>query len=251
MRVLLLLCAMCVLQLKDARAGTAYSVRVSGGTFAAQRGQFSVLADSGQIRADAVEKQADAVTLWDSILVVASSPMIALNSENQTWYELEPPSPLVPSSHFLTPLPGATVKNLRMSVSEAGDAGGGEHRYAGQLTYELHATLSGEKVKVTCAASFDVTTTEKQDRRDWPGRMLPVTGYPAVDEKFSAAESAIQGFPLRMSLTVKRTYAGGPPMTETTDVEVLNLREVPVPASSFVRPTDYRHQKPVVGAPGA
>lgn len=237
-------------QASDGVAGTAYTVRKSGGTFTTQRGQFAVVADSGRIRADALDKLPEAVVLWDRILWADSSPMIALNSENQTWYELEPPTPFALSSHFLTPLSNATVKNLKMYFNEVRSEVASQRRYSGRLTYDVHSTLGGESVKVTCLALFDVTTTEEQLRRNWLGRMLPLTGYPAVDEKFLEAETAIRGFPLLLSLTVKRTYAGGPAMSDATEVQAVDIREMAVTASSFTRPTGYRHQRPVVGVPG-
>lgn len=249
--ILTLSCALFIsAHTSNVMAGTAYTVRMAGGPFTTQQREFVVVADSGRIRATAAEKGPDTVVVYDGILSIEGAPMIALNSENATWYELESASPFALSSHYLAPLQNATVQKLKLDVDEVGVDVAGEHRYSGRLTYEVHAMLSGEKVKVTCSASFDVTTTETRERRDWLGRMLPQTGYPTVDKKFSEAEEAIRGFPTRLSLTVKRTYAGGTAMTDSSSIHVADLREVTALASSFDRPTGYRWQRPVIGASG-
>lgn len=82
------------------------------------------------------------------------------------------------------------------------------------------------------------------------GAMLPRTGYAEVDAKFSAAEASMKGFPLRLSLTATRQFSGGSATTNSSSVQTTEIRETTADDSLFVRPTGYRHQQPVVGAPG-
>lgn len=232
-------------QAADGSAGTAYSVRHSRGT-----APSPVVADSGKIRVDLV-RPPDTVVTADTLLYEGSGPLIALNSEDRTWYDIESPRPFALSSRYLTPLAeNPAARKVRLEFNEAAGDAPGERRYSGRLTYDVYYTVMDAEVKVLCAASFEVTTTDRHDRRDWLGGMLPRTGYPAVDEKFREAESAIRGFPLLMTLKANRAYGGGPGETDTMKIEVLDIREVTPPASTFARPAGYRYQPPVMALPG-
>jgi hypothetical protein len=99
-------------------------------------------------------------------------------------------------------------------------------------------------------ATFEVTTTDAFNRSQWLGPVLPETGYATVDEEIRKAEATIAGFPVRLSLDAKRTYAGGSPMHELVTINVTDLRETTADDSEFVRPAGYRNQKPIIGNAG-
>ncbi|HEV8659667.1 MAG TPA: hypothetical protein VGS96_13720 [Thermoanaerobaculia bacterium] len=137
--------------------------------------QFSVLADTGRIRAKKLPSEETSLVVYDDILWTKGSPTVALNSRNQTWFELRG-SPFALSSRFLTPLFDGTANNAVLRLDDLGRTAGGEHQYTGQVTYDVYAEIGGERVKVTCVAAFAATTTENIDRAYWRGRYAAAHG---------------------------------------------------------------------------
>jgi hypothetical protein len=236
-----------------ADGAVSYTIQVTRGAQKLAGNGVSVTADHGRIRANFPEPAPDTPILHDSLLRTGGSPVIALNSQNQTWYELEPAAPFAMHSLvFGVSFEKPAVKNVTLQFEETAGTTPPEHHYSGHLAYDVHGSVFGEAVKVHCVATFEVSTTESVERDTWLGRILPVTRYPSIDEKLADADAAIKGFPTRSLLTVSRQYAGGAPMTDFTQVEVLDLHQTEgVDASLFERPPAYRHQKPVVAAPGS
>jgi len=105
-------------------------------------------------------------------------------------------------------------------------------------------------VRVHCTADYVVETTEAHPRALWLGRILAQTGFREVDEQLAAEDTKIARFPTRMTLTAVRQYEGGPAMKDIVTVEVRNVREGTLDAKTFVRPAEYREQKPQFAVPG-
>jgi hypothetical protein len=222
-------------------AATAYTVRKgSSGLLGAT---FAVVAEPDRIRATA-EAKSDGPILYDGLLWFRGSPLIALNSQMQTWYTVARPFAL--SASYLSGARNATrIKQLAFTFDEVAGAPPGEHRYTGRLRFVVLGSYN-----VTYTATVDLATTEAVDPRLWMTGMLPLTGLLQVDEKLAAAEATIKGFPLRMSITATRQYSGGGAlMTDVHTVEVSDIRETEANASLFVQPPHYRHEKPVFAVP--
>jgi hypothetical protein len=228
-----------------ARAATEYTVTRSGTEV--HTSQYRVIAEDRRIRVTSMTAEEGPILL-DGLLWVEGSPVIALNSQNQTWYELEDPAEFALSSFYLSPMiRPPRITNLKLELEEQTGAAEGERRYSGRLHYLVHGPAG---VDVTCDATLDVRTTDTIDRRLWLGHLLPKTRFAEVDERLAAVEKTIRGFPLRLSMTVTRQYAGGDAMTDTSQVEVSGIRQTKPDPASFVRPKDYQHQQPVFGVPG-
>ena len=222
-------------------AATAYTVRRSGSSRTTST--FSVVAEPGRARATATSKT-DGPILYDSLLWIDSS-LIAMNSQMQTWYEIERPFAIPPS--FLDRMRGEKrVEKLVFTLNEVPEARPGEHHYNGKLRFVIRHSYT-----VTYTATLDIVTTDAVDSKLWIPGLLPRTGLAQVDEKLDAAELAIKGFPLRMSMTAGRQYSGGGVlMTELHEVEVSDIGEVRPDEKMFVRPAGYLHQKPIIAVPG-
>lgn len=210
--------------------------------------EFAIISTATRARADLILTPDGTVGVLDAILWPEGADLpIALHSKHETWYELRHNEPFSPRSRYLTPLPGGTVKKVKWQLADLGADAAGERRYKGTLAYEVEGE---DRLKVLCDATFEITTTTKLDRRRWLGRILPSTSYPAVDAKLAAADLSLSGFPLRIALSVRRRYEGGPPMEERSVVEVLNIHDKTVSPLLFRRPESYRMQAPVYGVPG-
>lgn len=228
-----------------ALAGTAYDIVKYGGAFAGAHGAFHVVADSqGAVAVAAGEAD---VVVFDRLVASRGSSITAINSQNQTWYELETPAPFAPSSRYFVPTPAPHAKLIRATIA-APSADGDRRHYAAELTYLVTTPATG--VRVTVTASFDIETTSAHERNLWIGRLTPPTGYVEVDDELSKFERTIEGFPLRLSVTATRKYDGGAAMREVATVAVSNIREAAMPADGLLVPKNFRNQKPVIGAPG-
>jgi hypothetical protein len=232
-----------------ASAGVAYDVTRAHTAGIRPPTRNQVIADGGYIRADAIGLSPDEPVTHDSVLWMGSPPAIGLNSRNQTWYELTEANPFSLDSHYLAPLMKGDVKKLTVQLNAPAVVGGDRH-YTGRISYDVHQSFQGVRLKVTCTATIDVTTTDTVDRRHWLGHILPSTGYADVDAKLRAAEASIEGFPVRLSMKATRRYEGGPPMDDTVEIHVTDIREVTPELTTVTRPANYRNQKPVLAVPG-
>jgi hypothetical protein len=221
-------------------AATTYDVTKQRGS---RTDSLTVVADGERARADLATREEDAI-LYTSILWHGGPHAIALNASNATWYAM-PAEPLALKSRYLNPLPSPRVKNLRWTMSEANGT------YTARLTYDVHGSVGGNiSMRVRCSADYVVVTTDRHPRVLWLGRIFADTGYPEVDAHLATADASIARFPTRLTLTATRTYDGGPPMQDAVAVEVSNVRETAADPKAFVRPAEYRNQKPVIAAPG-
>jgi hypothetical protein len=226
----------------SASAATAYTVHK--GSSGLLGGTFAVVAEPGRIRATSESKTSDGPILYDGLLWVEGSPLIALNSQMQTWYTVARPFAL-PASYLSGARSAKRIKQLTFTFDEIAGAPAGEHRYTGRLRFVVLGAYN-----VTYTAAMEITTTDAVDPRLWMTGMLPLTGLLQVDEKLAAAEATIKGFPLKMSLTATRQYSGGGAlMTDVHTVDVSDIRATQANAALFVQPTNYRFEKPVFAGP--
>ena len=215
-------------------AATTYEVTR---TKEARTSTVAVIADGERARVDYAISDEEAIA-FTSVLWFGGEHAIALNARNATWYVLEP-QPLALESRYLQPYKGE-AKNVRWTMTEANGT------YTARLTYDV----TGGLARVRCSADYVVETTDTHPRALWLGRIFAKTGFPEVDAQLAAADASIARFPTRMTLTATRKSDGGAAMQDAVAVEVRNLRETALDTKTFVRPADYRQQKPVIAAPG-
>jgi len=233
----------------SAASGTAYTVRIVRSGDKEETRTFKVVTSGDRLRASLLDGPPGEGILYDVLLRTGGAGVIALNTRNRTWYELEHASPFAIHSTYLSPGYEGKARNVRVKLDPPRQEQGERH-YAGEVAYDVELSFGPERVKVSCVATFRVSTTDAAGRGLWLGDILPRTRFPAVDAGLKAAEAGIEGFPVRLSLDAKRTYAGGAPMVDTIRVEVSELGEAAVDGAELVRPADYRNQEPILGVPG-
>ena len=187
---------------------------------------------------------------YDSLIGMNGGSIFALNAALKTWYELDSLTPLGLESRYLTPLKKEEARNVqwRMTAIEAPSTEVRE--YAGELSYEVRGNMQGHRIKVNVSAVIRIITDGTQPRSAWLGRILPLTSYDEVDARLNESEATIEGLPQRMTLEVTRKFAGGEPMKDSMTIVVSDLARTEVTPSMFERPPAYRHQRPIIGAPG-
>jgi hypothetical protein len=230
--------------------GVAYRGTINRSEEAARTEEFSVIGSGNRLRASHTNAPEGAGVLYDSLIRPETSAVIALNSRNHTWYPAPDVSPFALDSRYLTPSPTGKVKNVSVTL-KPDDGNAPEHRYSGEIRYDVFVSYRTTTVKVSCVATFTLITTPAVARQHWVGRILPETGYTDVDAKLRAAEATIHGFPVHLTLEARRTYTGGMPMVQSMTVEVSDIRDASPDQSVFTRPADYHLQEPVRGYPGA
>jgi hypothetical protein len=210
---------------------------------------YTALASGERLRLTHEDAPPGEGVMYDTLIRINPSSVIAMNSRNRTWYRAPDASPFALTSGYLSPRPEGDIKKLSVTMETDSEIDG-ERLYSGEIRYDVVSSYGGETVKVSCFGTFTLTTTDKLPRQQWLGRILPTTRYPEVDEKIRAAEARIEGFPTKLSLEVQRTYEGGKPMTDSVEVTVSDIREITANELEFTRPPTYRMQEPVLGVPG-
>lgn len=75
-------------------------------------------------------------------------------------------------------------------------------------------------------------------------------GVPDLDDQIWLKMKSIDGLIVRETISHTERYDGGQPRTTISNAEVVNPRCVDVSPSLFAVPKGYRHQEPIVAAPG-
>lgn len=235
-----------------AASDLAYTVKIIRSGRDAEMKTFTVVRSGDRAHASLIDGPEGEGIAYDRLLLLDPAHLIAINSRNRTWYELETQGPFALQSRYLAPALKPRVKNVRVRLDPPSPSTTDPHHqyHAGEISYDLYEGMGGHPVKISCVARFQVTTSDVPDRSTWIGRMLPETGYGPVDAEMRSVESQIGGFPIRLSLDAERRYEGGPAMHDVMRVDVTDLHETQAADADFVRPSDYLQQKPVILAPG-
>jgi hypothetical protein len=228
-------------------AASEFTLHVSSEASPERNGAWRVHAVGKQFRAD---RQGSNI-MYDSVLSADpdSDSVIFLNSTMKTWFDPETTPAFRLESRFLHPLGKGRAKKVRWELESIPREDG--MTYVGKLAYVVTGDVGGGyRTNVTVSARIEIETTDRYEASLWPGSILPVTKYEEVDAHLAAAESQIEGFPTRLKLTTVRTYEGGAPYTDVMSVTASDFTTVQAQASRFVKPEDYRYERPVVAAPG-
>lgn len=250
MRPLLLSLILATALAPQAIAATAYEIRLDapvqtlriGDDAITPGGVWTAHVDGTRFRLDSSNRE----LLYDSLLSLDGKTIEALNSGLQTWYVVDDPFFRL-RSRFLNEYEEERAKKIEWNLSSGEGSTPSERVYRGTLGY----TLPGPGgTTVDYHATIEILTDITYDRALWPGSILPRTKHPAVNAKLDGADALIEGFPRRLLMTTTRRYRGGDPYSESMTVTVSNIRQIPTDDKRFRRPPSYRHQKPVVAAPG-
>jgi len=117
------------------------------------------------------------------------------------------------------------------------------YRYRTSYTVSMHIT--GTK-KVSTIIEEDIWTTDKlvdPALKVWLKQEPPPTGDEQVDKMIRAEMSKVEGFPLKR-VTVTRTSDANGEHTTRSEMNVLELKRVTVPLTTFVIPKSYREVVP-------
>jgi hypothetical protein len=235
-----------------AATGLAYTVKTihSNRIDAAQT--FTVVRSGERAHASLIDGPPGEGVLYDGLLQTDRSHLIALNSRNRTWYPLESLRPFALDSRYLAPVLKPKIRNVQVHLDPPSQSPKDTHlsHQTGEISYDLHQSITGHGVRISCVARFQVTTSDAFDRNDWIGQLLPETGYPPVDAEMRSVEARIGGFPIRLSLDAERTFEGGATMHDRMRIDVIDIHEAVADDARFVRPADYLQQKPVILSPG-
>lgn len=244
-RIAFLLLVLTVISSGQLLAATEFSLDVTSEASPERNGTWRVHAEGREFRAD---RQGEDI-MYDAVLSTDSESVIFLNSALKTWFDPQVPAAFSLQSRFLTPLSDGTAKKIRWELESKPLDGG--TAYTGLLAYVVSGDAPGGfRTAVSVNARIEIETTHQLAAGLWPGTILPLTKYKAVDERLAGAESQIEGFPIRLKLTAVRTYDGGAPYTDVMTVNVSDISTVPTEPARFEKPAGYRYERPVVAAPG-
>ncbi len=117
------------------------------------------------------------------------------------------------------------------------------YRYRTSYVVSMHIT--GAK-KISTVTEEDIWTTDRlvdPALKIWLKHEPPSTGDQQVDEMIRAEMSKIQGFPLKR-VTVTRTSDAQGEHTSRSEMNVLEVKQVSVPAREFLLPRGYTEVAP-------
>jgi Domain of unknown function (DUF4412) len=117
------------------------------------------------------------------------------------------------------------------------------YRYRTSYTVSMHIT--GAK-KVSTVMEEDVWTTDKladPALKVWLKQEPPSTGDEQVDKMIRAEMSKVEGFPLKR-VTVTRTEDARGEHSTKSEMDVLKVKKVVVPLTTFAIPSGYREVVP-------
>jgi hypothetical protein len=117
------------------------------------------------------------------------------------------------------------------------------YRYRTSYTVSMHIT--GAK-KISTVTEEDIWTTQQladPALKVWLKQEPPSTGDEQVDGMIRAEMSKVQGFPLKR-VTVTRTSDATGEHSTRSEMNVLRVKQVTVPVTTFVIPRGYREAPP-------
>jgi hypothetical protein len=148
---------------------------------------------------------------------------------------------------------GITIENFKAETAQLPDqpviAGAPTVHQRVTLTYDITVPMKSMPLTQHVQTEIDVWTTQKFGnlRNDFLERALR-TGDPDLDRILEAEVARVEGFPMRQLVSTKTRYdlkvrsnLNAPTTrTMTREMWVTSVRELDVPASTFVMPAGYR-----------
>jgi hypothetical protein len=149
--------------------------------------------------------------------------------------------------------PGKTKESRHeVLVSRDGEqvtiAGHPTTKYTLRAGYNLGMEVEGERLKgrVEAVASFWMMAGSLETALPYGLHFGFKPGFPAIDAEVARALAG-KGIPLREVISVTRTIADGPTITESFILEVTEVAEEPVEAAAFAPPPGYVYREPSFG----
>ncbi|HVR39994.1 MAG TPA: hypothetical protein VMU84_12935 [Thermoanaerobaculia bacterium] len=169
-----------------------------------------------------------------------------LNTNKQTWWDRQRVGTMTRSSMlFDLPMAGGKVGRRRVQLNENGTetiAGHEAKKHVIDIDYQIEARIDGSPLRGNVKATAIIWTAESLPRL--PLQRPLKTGFDEVDRDLAQASAKIKGMVLRHELTVTRTLAGGPPVTETVTTIVDDVDVMNVDPSRFEVPSGFRYEAP-------
>lgn len=169
-----------------------------------------------------------------------------LNTTRQTWYDRQRAGNVTRSSMlFDLPMSGGKLGRRRVRLDEQGTetiAGQTTRKHVLDIDYQLEATIDGSPLRGNVKATVRIWTAESLPRL--PLQRPLKTGYQEIDLELARLTSKIKGMVLRHELTVTRTLAGGPPITENVTTVVDEVNVANVDPAQFTIPAGFRYEAP-------
>lgn len=126
-------------------------------------------------------------------------------------------------------------------------AGHDTTKYTVRAGYNLAMEVEGERLKgrVDAVASFWMMEGSL-DALPYGLHFALKTGFPTIDAEVAKALAG-KGIPLREVVSVTRSIADGPTITESFTLEVTEVRNEPAEAAVFAPPPGYVYREPSFG----
>src|SRR5690349_10078259 len=147
----------------------AYTVRIAHVGPLGKTQTFTVVRSGDRARASLIDGPEGEGVLYDGLLQIDRTHLVALNSRNRTWYELESVRPFALDSQYLDPAQKPRIKNIRVVLDPPSQSLTDPHQqhHTGQISYDVNQSFQGNTLKISCAARFQITTSNAFDRSAW------------------------------------------------------------------------------------
>jgi ribosomal protein L31 len=120
-------------------------------------------------------------------------------------------------------------------------------RYDVKESFAINMAVEGQTLKAHVDAKGSVWVIDgRNDAIPFGLNFVLKSGVPNIDEQIAKRVGA-KGLPLRSKMTVTRTIADGPPVTETMTVDIGSVKEAKHPDEIFTSPRDYTWREPTFG----
>ncbi len=116
-----------------------------------------------------------------------------------------------------------------------------------RASYDLELQVEGEKLeaRVEAEASF-LTIGTRSDAMPFGIVFAFKSGFPSLDKKIGRQLPRI-GIPLKETVIVTRTIAGGSPIREEFDATATQVTDAKLDSAVFAPPMGYQYREPVFG----
>jgi len=243
MKRFLSICAIVAIA-SSASAALTYKIQSTTNGVRAATIAGTVTADGSRLRMDIAS--GDGMLFKDNSVVLSSDggrTMTVFDPSTKNYFDMQLDQLLSSSTSMLSSLGGMVkidFKNPQVSMQDAGDGGTIEgyptRKYVLNASYDIDIDAMGQKMTMHSVLNSENWTTEKlspEATSFFQTRGLR-TGIEVVDKIIEVQTSAMRGFPLRQSTTIKVND-----MTITSTSSVTNIQRRDVDASQFAAPEGY------------
>ena len=209
----------------------------------------TVMADGARWRI-AYLPNPDAVEDLSAIISGADGKIVALNEANHTWFYLKRRNRFEIDNSLFTFSYGQVPRATKVTVKtrSASHPDGAEPSTIISFSYQLAATVAGEKITGSVWGTIEIWTGSSTDCSELPWKVFELsTGLEEVDVALRAAASSIKGVAWKSETKVSRQMAGGAVLQQTTTRLLRPLTSAGHGAPDVTIPKGYTYQETVYG----